>query len=160
MLAEAMGIGVTKLVSGGQTGADRAALDFALEHHIPQGGWCPAGRLAEDGPLPARYLLTETPTGRYSQRTEWNVRDSDGTVVFSIEPELSGGARETVEFARRYRKPVLHLSQRAGGDAPETQLRQFIHEHRIEVLNVAGPRASEEPAVGAFVRQVLEQLNR
>ncbi|MEX0610513.1 MAG: putative molybdenum carrier protein, partial [Pirellulales bacterium] len=72
--------GIT-IISGGQTGADRAALDFALEHEIAHGGWCPRGRLAEDGPIAPRYNLQETPSRKYSQRTEWNVRDSDATVI-------------------------------------------------------------------------------
>jgi predicted Rossmann fold nucleotide-binding protein DprA/Smf involved in DNA uptake len=104
-----MGIGIVKLVSGGQTGADRAALDFAIAHEIPHGGWCPAGRLAEDGPIASRYHLTETPGHDYAQRTEWNVRDSDGTVVFSIEAALKGGTKETIDFARKHGKEVLHL---------------------------------------------------
>ena len=80
-------ISVTKFVSGGQTGADRAALDWAIEHKFEHGGWCPLGRLAEDGPIDPKYELTETPTAEYAQRTEWNVRDSDGTVIFSIGSE-------------------------------------------------------------------------
>jgi hypothetical protein len=73
---------VQKIVSGGQTGADRAALEWAVEHNIPYGGWCPKGRLAEDGPIDLRYQLQETPSSSYPQRTEWNARDSDGTVTF------------------------------------------------------------------------------
>ena len=101
------------IVSGGQTGADRAALDFAIEHGIPHGGWCPRGRLAEDGPLPDRYLLRETPTRKYAERTVWNVRDSDATVVFSIAAEPQGGTRLTLQVAARFGKPVLHLSRNA-----------------------------------------------
>src|SRR5882762_1585684 len=89
------GMPVEKLVSGGQTGADRAALDFALAHGVPHGGWCPRERLAEDGALEERYALRETPDTEYSQRTEWNVRDADGTVIFSITPGLSGGSKLT-----------------------------------------------------------------
>ncbi len=76
--------GVPKIMSGGQTGADRAALDFAIGHGIKHGGWCPKGRRAEDGAIDARYQLKETPSANFVQRTEWNTRDSDGTVVFSI----------------------------------------------------------------------------
>ena len=152
-----MGIGIGKLVSGGQTGADRAALDFAIEHEIPHGGWCPAGRLAEDGCIPSRYQLVETPSNSYSQRTEWNVRDSDGSLVFSIEPVLSGGAKETIEFARKHRKPLLHLSQRGGPATPEMELLRFIRDNHVQTLNVAGPRSSEEPQVAVFVREVLEK---
>jgi putative molybdenum carrier protein len=79
-----------KIVSGGQTGADRAALDWALARGVPCGGWCPKGRKAEDGPIDLKYPLKETPSSSYLQRTEWNVRDSDATVVFSIEPTLTG----------------------------------------------------------------------
>ena len=85
------------LISGGQTGADRAALDFALAANLTHGGWCPRGRLAEDGPIPARYTLRETPSANYLQRTEWNVRDSDGTVVFAVSPCLTGGTKRTAK---------------------------------------------------------------
>ncbi len=100
---------IKKIVSGGQTGADRAALDFAIYHGIPHGGWCRKRRLAEDGMIERRYELQEASTKRYPQRTEKNVQDSDGTVVFTIAPKLNGGSRETVELARKYSKPVLHL---------------------------------------------------
>lgn len=146
---------VAKLVSGGQTGADRAALDWALDHGMACGGWCPRGRRAEDGPLDARYPLSETPSADYRQRTDWNVRDSDATVIFSLSRRLSGGSRETRECARRRRKPCLHLTP--GADAPRL-LRAFLQAHRPRVLNVAGPRASKEPQVGSFVRQVLDRV--
>ena len=96
---------IAKIASGGQTGADRAGLDFAIEHGIPHGGWCPKGRLAEDGPIDARYDLKETPSSNYLQRTEWNARDADGTVVFSIGPTLSGGSKKTVSLAHKHGKP-------------------------------------------------------
>src|SRR6187200_1547206 len=106
---------VEKIISGGQTGADRAALDFAIEHDIPHGGWCPRGRLAEDGKIEAGYELKETPDVYYPQRTEWNVRDSDGTVIFTIARRLTGGSALTRELAVEYRKPCLHLSQEVDG---------------------------------------------
>jgi hypothetical protein len=146
-----------KIVSGGQTGADRAALDFAIKHGFEHGGWCPKGRFAEDGPLADRYALQETPTQAYPQRTEWNVRDSDGTVVLTIATSLSGGSRQTYLLAKKYKKPVLHLSREGGPASPEKDLRLFIRKHRIRVLNVAGPRASEEPEVAAFVKEVLKR---
>jgi hypothetical protein len=146
-----------KIVSGGQTGADRAALDWAIEHGMPHGGWCPKGRKAEDGTIPARYAMQETPDDNPVQRTEWNVRDSDGTVIFSIKPRLTGGSKTTEELVHRHGKPVLHLCQGAQREAPELALRRFIREHRIRVLNVAGPRASEEPGVAEFVRKVLDR---
>jgi len=91
---------IPKIVSGGQTGADRAALDWALEHNVPSAGWCPKGRKAEDGPIDPKYPLKEMPSAAYLQRTEWNVRDSDVSVLFSIQPTLSGGSKRTMEFAR------------------------------------------------------------
>src|SRR3974390_2292918 len=109
--------GIKKIVSGGQTGADRAALDWAIDNGIPHSGWCPKGRLAEDGPIDPRYHLVETPSSQSCERTEWNARDSDGTVVFSIRPALSGGSSETVSQARKHRKPVLHVS-REGTEKP------------------------------------------
>ena len=90
---------IPKIVSGGQTGADRAALDLALSRGIECGGWCPKGRKAEDGPLPNKYPLVETPSANYVQRMEWNVRDTEGTVIISIARILSGGSEKTLEFA-------------------------------------------------------------
>jgi hypothetical protein len=149
--------GIT-ILSGGQTGADRAALDFAIEFGLPHGGWCPRGRRAEDGTIDERYQLTETPSHRYNQRTEWNARDSDATVVFSIAAVASGGTELTIELARRLGKPCLQLSAEAfsaTGQNSAEQLLAFLAEHHVERLNVAGPRASQEPGVAAFVRRVL-----
>ncbi len=149
-----------RIVSGGQSGADRAALDFAIEHGIAHGGWCPRGRKCEDGIIADCYKLNETPSTDYPQRTDWNVRDSDATVVFSIAPMLTGGSKKTVGLARKHGKPVLHLSRAAGPAAPEQELIRFIQEHKIKVLNVAGPRASKEPDVYDFVTKVLTAVLR
>ena len=96
---------IPRIVSGGQTGADRAALDWALSHNLPCGGWCPKGRKAEDGTIDPKYPLKESSSGSYLQRTEWNVLDSDATVLFFIAPSLSGGSKKTVEFAKKHNKP-------------------------------------------------------
>jgi hypothetical protein len=144
-----------KIVSGGQTGADRAALDWARAHGVPHGGWCPKGRGAEDGPIGPEYRLEETPSADPAQRTEWNVRDSDGTVIFSIAEGLSGGSRLTAELAERRRKPCLHLVRARATPEPASALRAFQQAHRIRVLNVAGPRALEAPEIGRFVEEVL-----
>ena len=147
---------IDKIVSGGQTGADRAALDWAIAHDVPHGGWCPNGRLAEDGVIAPHYQLQETPGSEYVERTEWNVRDADGTVVFSMAAVLTGGSELTAQFARQYQKPILHLSAQNLESAPQ-QVADFIRKHHIRVLNVAGPRASTEPGVGRFVQTVLDR---
>jgi hypothetical protein len=154
------------IVSGGQTGADRAALDFAIEHDIPHDGWCPLGRLAEDGPIAARYQLKETPARRYAERTEWNVRDSDATLVCSIAPTPIGGTRLTLRLARRLGKPTLHLSRDHAAcstvepakaiEYSARRLITFLESHQVHRLNVAGPRASQEAEIEQYVKQVLQ----
>jgi hypothetical protein len=143
-----------KIVSGGQTGADRAALDW-LAHGVECGRWCPKGRKAEDGPIDPKYPLKETPSAACVQRTEWNVRDSDATVLFSIGPTLTGGSVKTVEFALVHKKPHLHLC--AGDKAAADKLKAFTEERRVKILNVAGPRASKEPGAGEFVMSTLDK---
>jgi hypothetical protein len=145
------------IISGGQTGADRVALDWAIEKGVPYNGWCPKDRRAEDGVIPTRYRLKETPARNYLQRTEWNVRDSDATVIFSLAGTLTGGSLKTVAFARQHRRPCLHLSAAAHGERAAEMLRDFLRAHDIRTLNVAGPRASKEPEIGRYVRAVLDQ---
>jgi hypothetical protein len=144
---------IEKIISGGQTGADRAALDWALEHQVPHGGWCPKGRKAEDGSVPAKYDLKETPSEDYAQRTEWNVRDSDLTVIFTEFPDLSGGSLLTAQMASKYRKAWIHLPW--GGDGIQ-QIKSFLEFHKPKVLNVAGPRASHDPDVERWVKKALD----
>jgi len=117
-----------KIISGGQTGADRAGLDWPIKHGISNGGWCPKGRRAEDGPIHAKYQLQETPSRNPLQRTAWNVRDSDGTVIFSIRKHLSGNSSETLEFVIRHRKPDLHQSA-AFKDQAASDLAQRLDYH-------------------------------
>ena len=144
-----------KIVAGGQTGVDRAALEWALANGVPHGGWCPKGRKAEDGVIPPQFQLRETGSDNYSIRTRRNVRDSGGTVIFSESAELTGGSKETAEFAKAIGKPLLHLMSSAEINESATQLNSFLKEHGIVVLNVAGPRALEEPEVSQFVKAVL-----
>lgn len=149
---------IEKLVSGGQTGADIAALDVALRHEFPHGGWCPAGRRSLDGPLPARYQLTETPSEGYLQRTQWNARDSDGTVVFTLAREVTGGSLKTIGFANKHEKPCIHIHLDAGGLVTTArQLQEFVKQYGIKTLNVAGSRESKEPGIYQWVTQVLEE---
>jgi hypothetical protein len=143
-----------KVVSGGQTGVDRAALDAALLLGIPCGGWCPRGRRAEDGTIPPLYPLVETPTARYPQRTEWNVRDSDGTLVLHA-GRPRGGTALTLRLLGRKRKPVLRVDL---DESPDPRaVAEWIASERIRVLNVAGPRESECPGVGTRAKRFLEK---
>ncbi len=135
-----------KIVSGGQTGVDRAALDVARELGLPCGGWCPRGRRAEDGPIPAHYPLAETPSADYVERTEWNVRDADATLILT-DGARTGGTALTVEFARQYGKPcrIVDLGQRSPSEREQT--RRWLARIKAQTLNVAGPRESGRPGV-------------
>jgi hypothetical protein len=135
-------VAVAKIVSGGQTGVDRGALDAALDAGFPCGGFCPDGREAEDGAIPPRYPLEEIPAGGYLERTLRNVETSDGTLVLHFGP-LRGGTAETVAACRRKGKPVLLVdgARILPADAAE-RAAAFVAARGIAVLNVAGPRAS------------------
>ena len=152
---------IGKIVSGGQTGVDRAALDVALEMGVPGSGWCPKGRNAEDGPLDPRYPLTETPQARPAQRTRWNVRDSDGTLIVA-RGKLTGGTALTQRAATTLGKPSL-LVDPGDPDAVDAIL-AWVHRNRIAVLNVAGPRESHCRGIYdqtvALLRAVLEKKSR
>lgn len=137
---------VLKIVSGGQTGVDRAALDAAIELGIEIGGWCPRGRRALDGEIDQRYPLKETPSRAYSQRTEWNVRDSDATLIL-CRGDMSGGTRLTAELAASYQKPLLVLDLDSGPD--QEMVVDWLRAHRVGVLNVAGPREKGAPGIYA-----------
>lgn len=147
-----------KIVSGGQTGVDRAALDAALACGLPIGGWCPAGRRAEDGIVPARYPLVETPSVKYPQRTTWNVRDSDATLVLTLR-ELDSGSRLTADVAQRLGKPCLVASLNSYPDTIDLQelLPWTVAE---AVLNIAGPRESRCPGIYARAFGFLVTLLR
>ena len=133
---------VKKIISGGQTGVDRAALDAAIKLEIPHGGWIPQGRMTENGPLPPEYQLEETESTSYADRTEKNVLDADGTLIISRGP-LTGGSEYTRDVAIRHNRLWLHidLKQIPAFQAAIT-INDWIAKKRIEILNVAGPRAS------------------
>jgi hypothetical protein len=145
----------TKIISGGQTGADRAALDWAIQYGMTHGGWCPKGRRAEDGPLDARYQLTQTPSSAYAERTRWNVRDADATIIISLSETLSGGSLLTRQIAEELGRPWLHLWPSQSIKQLGRHLAEFVTEHRVRVLNVAGPREAEGTELREFVREVL-----
>lgn len=144
-----------KIVSGGQTGVDRAALDAAVAAGLAIGGWCPRGRRAEDGSIPDRYPLRETPSDAYAQRTAWNVRDSDGTLILVFDDPV-GGTALTVDEAIRQGQP--HLLYTLTDPAPLGVLRAWLESHDLQVLNVAGPRESEAAGVYEAALAFLQRL--
>ncbi len=148
-----------KIVSGGQTGVDRAALDFALESGIDAGGWCPEGRTAEDGRIPDKYPVIELPNSGYRQQTKRNVRDSDGTVIIYYEyPTV--GTEQTITFCINEHKSYLLIdAQELTIHRAAEKLLSFIVDRNIQTLNVAGPRAGGEPRGYDFTKSVLVEVN-
>lgn len=149
---------VNKVISGGQTGVDQAALDVAIQCGVEHGGWCPRGRLCEAGTIPGKYHLSETSSTDYAVRTEQNVLASDGTLVL-YQGELTRGTALTIKFLKRHQKP--HFLKDFDAPAAKTELmeiRAWLNNERVGVLNVAGPRASTNPEVGRLTYGFLVKL--
>lgn len=147
-----------KIISGGQTGADRAALDYAIEFNIPYGGWVPKGRKTEDGRLPEKYRLQEMPTSDYSKRTEKNILAADGTLIVS-HGRLTGGSALTEFLAEKHDKPFMHVDMnRMSIEEAVEAVRIWMSKNQIETLNVAGPRASKDPAIYEATRRLLDEV--
>ena len=145
-----------KIISGGKAGADRAALDVAIKMNIPHGGWIPKGRRTEKGPLPSKYLLQEMQSSSYAERTEKNVIDADGTVIFS-HGTLTGGSELTRHLAHKHRRPCLHFDlNRVIAFNAAQQLNSWLQDNQIEVLNVAGTRGSHDPRIYRATTDVLQ----
>ena len=142
------------IVSGGQNGVDRAALDAAMSLNIPVGGWCPKGRRAEDGPIPDSYPLVETKCNKYRTRTRWNVRDSDATLIL-CDGEPTGGTALTITFCEQLNKPFLVVSPHS---SDFESVLAWINDHKINILNVAGPRARENASVYQPAHDWLKQV--
>jgi hypothetical protein len=143
------------IVSGGQTGADRSALDFAIAYDVANMGWCPKGRLAEDGAIPDRYNLQETLSASYPPRTRANVELADATVIFAGPGKLTPGSKLTVGFARDEKQPCLVLQHFPDAGADADELAEFLEKHQPVVLNVAGSRESKMPGIGEHVLAVM-----
>ena len=149
---------ISKIISGGQTGVDRAALDIAIELGIPHGVWVPNGRKTDAGRLPAKYQLREMPTDSYPERTEQNVLDSDGTLIIT-HGALTGGSDCTRKMAEGHGKPWIHVdANRISIDAAVQLVRAWINGSKIKVLNVAGPRASKDPKIYVATKRLLTVL--
>lgn len=144
-----------RIIAGGQTGADRAALDVALERGLDCGGWCPKGRLAEDGTIPSKYPLRETSSAEYPPRTRANVQEADATVIFDAPGKVSRGTALTVRCCKAANKPFLVLSGFPDVQADVAQLAAFLTKVQPNALNVAGNRESGTPGIYLHVRQVL-----
>jgi hypothetical protein len=147
-----------KIISGGQTGVDRAALDVALKHGIDCGGWCPAGRLDEFGRIPDRYPVNELEQGSFAERTLQNVKDSDGTLIIYCD-ELRGGTEYTVECCKQLQRPhALIDAARVSADVAGPLIVDFVRGHKIDILNVAGPRQSDWPPGYDYAVRALERF--
>jgi predicted Rossmann-fold nucleotide-binding protein len=144
-----------KIISGGQTGADRAALDWAIQNNIPHGGWCPAGRKAEDGTIPLIYNLTETKSADYPPRTKQNLMEGDATVVFTVDGKFDRGTALTVRLLEQYSKPYIVINGIHGIEKASEKLDEFLNRVNPKILNIAGPRQSFQPAVYRFTIEVL-----
>jgi hypothetical protein len=149
---------LSKIILGGQTDVDRAALDVALELGIPCGGWCPKGRKSEDGPIDPRYPLKETRSPNYPHRTEKNLREADGTLILTKGP-VSGGTALTVQLAVEYKKP--HLIIDLDDKIDPLMVREWWEKNKLKTLNVAGPRESKIPGIHDrtvdFFKKVLNE---
>ena len=150
---------IIKIVSGGQTGADRGGLDAAIRAGVPHGGWCPKGRKAEDGTIPAIYDLKETKSADYKARTERNVEESDATVIFT-RGELDGGSLLTAKYASKHLKPYQHLDLAAASQKQAIQavVRWLDGLGDETVLNVAGQRESKSPGIQGAVRDIMVEV--
>ncbi len=148
---------ICRIISGGQTGVDRAGLDFAIARDIEHGGWCPAGRRAADGVLDARYQLLETVSRNYPQRTKRNVQDADGTLIV-YRDVLEGGSRLTRDLVVRHEKPFLLLDLALSDVQQVLAWQHWLNTHPIEVLNVAGPSEGRCPGIYQQTLVLLARL--
>jgi len=149
---------VKKIISGGQTGADQAALDVAIQLGISHGGWIPKGRLTENGMLDDKYHLKEMETANYNKRTEQSVIDSDGTLIIS-HGKLTGGSEYTRDMVLGHGHPWLHIDlNKTESFQAAKQIKSWLAEHEIEVLNVAGPRASKDPDIYQATVHILKTV--
>ena len=144
-----------KIVSGGQTGVDRAALSAAIDNKIPHAGWCPKGRRAEDGVIDKKFQLQETPSSDYKERTRWNIKDSDGTLILLI-GQPTGGTKLTIEIADQLGKSLLVIDMSQKNTIKE--ITDWLDSNHIETLNVAGPRESKLATIYDKAYELIDRL--
>lgn len=145
-----------KIISGGQTGADQGGLNTAIKMGIEHGGWCPKGRKSEDGPIPKKYNLQETEDSGYLERTRKNIQDADVTLIFIGKKRLTGGSKATQRICKEWRRPSLTICVNSAPLKASIQLvKEFLNEHKPEVLNIAGNRNSKEPGIEIIVEHIL-----
>lgn len=160
---------IEKIVSGGQTGVDRAALDVAIRLNIPHGGWCPRGRAAEDGHIPERYQL-RCPTDSdsedkepniFNERTILNIRDSDGTLILvpamPLPSTITDGTHVTIREIKNKRKPYLMIDL---SKYDIDLIVRWVSKYEIKVLNIAGPRESKSPGIYEWSVKCLDNIFR
>jgi hypothetical protein len=150
-----------KIISGGQTGADQGALDFAMKHGWPCGGWCPPGRRCESGRIPDRYPVREVEAGDYNERTRRNVKDADATLVITLRGFMEEGTALTLSWCDDYGRPAFHFDISPPGLIREEgldDLRNWLDKYKIDTLNVAGNRESNSPGIQSQTLTLLEQL--
>lgn len=145
-----------KIISGGQTGADRGALEGAIQAGVGHGGHCPRGRLSEDGSVPMRYTLDQTMSADYPERTRLNVLNSDGTLVIGLKAKLGRGTELTVEICQELGKPYLVLASAETPSEKAAKIREFVERHSVKVLNVAGSRESKQPGLFRHTRDTIK----
>ncbi|MBN2173714.1 MAG: putative molybdenum carrier protein [Bacteroidales bacterium] len=143
------------IISGGQTGVDRAALDFAIDHNIPCGGWCPKGRKAEDGIIPAKYPLKEADSEHFPIRTRQNIEHSDGTLIIYCR-KFDAGTGLTLQLCKKLRRPFTVI--KVTDELPLQVFSHWLKDHGITILNIAGPRESSEPGIYDKTYRLLENL--
>jgi hypothetical protein len=149
---------LAKIISGGQTGVDHGALDAALDNKFPCGGWCPPGRMAEDGTIDDIYPMSEMDHGSYAERTRQNVIDSDGTVIIYF-GELEGGTKVTLQNCIHMKKPYELINAQENSETRATEvILRFVESFSINTLNVAGPRQSKAPEAHDYAYKVMSNV--
>ncbi len=143
-----------KIISGGQTGVDRAGLDAAIELGLLYGGMIPKGRMAEDGMVPLKYTMTESDNPTYEHRTEQNVLNSDATLILSYLP-MNGGTLMTKVHCDKHRKPYMVFNLK---NHPKSEILDWLQKINPKILNIAGPRESKNPGIYEISKNILLKL--